>query len=281
MKMLLGVILWCFSTSIHALDFDGMQKEICSNAAMDYDLLISYKNIVSAQEIADTYTLNFTTKGADRETQAVWRRMHGNNENMETAIQNHFQRYHKRKTEEEKNILLNKVKGELAKISKIHMLIKEYESVQVNKDVVIWQWKDMYSKYDWKGKKPLGYYLHLIEQISDNYSQSGLSEYESALRAAVETQAAKDRDDGAVRSIIKDKNHMCFKDELMRYDNKVRNYVVAVKYPVSKEELKGTGDRFKNGVFPIWFYTHYDFGPQDYRYSRLYAIVQAVDNRSN
>lgn len=80
--------------------FDSVAASpFCKSDADQYAELIRLKPTVSPAQIAESYALNFTTKGAGREAQAVWRRMSRSGETLEQAIEAHFKRYHADKSE--------------------------------------------------------------------------------------------------------------------------------------------------------------------------------------
>lgn len=256
-------------------------EEDCRRKAAEYDAFLSYKKIVTPEHAAKVYSSRFSTKGASREAQAVWRLMSKDNISVEQAINTHFERYHSKRSTDEKEILRKEISQQIHDITIIHDLVLTFEKATLTSEFVMDVMNESWRKRDnWSAPKPIEYYLDMIKSKYDDYVRSGINKERAAIQAAVDARNAVERDRGVSSGSIYDNNHICYKDELNRFELWLRK---AALDPLTEEEAKDVMENAKlsQSLSRLTYYTHTKFGPRDYSLDRFNTWQIAADEISD
>jgi hypothetical protein len=249
--------------------------DLCRRAAARYDRLLSLKRSVTPGRVSAVYVENFTTKGADREAQAVWRRMTAERVSAEQATDAHIKRYHERRSADERAALKSKIAEQIQDMALIRDLVLAFESAAITPDFAAAASEQAWRKQNWDAPHPVEHYVAMIKSRAAEYVRAGLDQEQAAVRASEEVQAAIDRDRGVPRSAIIDKGHACHKDMLNKREIWLRHIALSrATGPVTESEAahlpKNRRNDYKN-LSRLTYYTHMKFGPRDYSLDRLAA----------
>lgn len=256
--------------------------DLCRRDAARYDALLSFKRATTPERVAEVYVEAFTTKGADRETQAVWRRMLADGVSAEQAMQTHLDRYMADAPAAERAELEAEISANVDAMALIHELVLAFEGAEITPALTAEIMADSWRAQRWSAPRPIEHYVTLLEDKADGYLASGLDPEQAALRAAVETRAALDRDRGAPRSAIVDKGSACYKDALNKFEIWLRHQALErAMGPLTPAEAADVADNTPfnpNRLSRLSYYTHVRFGPRDYSLDRLRAWEMAAGN---
>jgi hypothetical protein len=249
--------------------------DLCRRAAARYDRLLFLKRSVTPERVSAVYVETFTTKGADREAQAVWRRMKAEGVSAEQATDAHIKRYHEKRSADERAALKAKIAEQVQAMALIRDLVLAFESAKITTDFAAEASGQAWRKQKWDAPHPIEHYVEMIKSKAAAYVRAGLGQEQAAIRASEETQAAVDRDRGVPRSAIIDKGHACYKDALIKREIWLRHVALRrAMGPVPESEAahlpKNRRNDYKN-LSRLTYYTHMKFGSRDYSLDRLAA----------
>ncbi len=260
---------------------DSWLDERCQQEAAEYDAILSFKRIVTPEHVARVYSEQFSTKGASREAQAVWRLMSKENVSMEQALDKQFARYHAKRSIDEKEKIRNEVTQQIHDMMIIHDLVLAFEKAALTGEFVVnavsKSWRN---KNNWSAPHSIEHYLDMIKSKYDGFIGSGFSSEQAAIRAAVDTRNAKDLDRGVSPGSIYGNNYICYKGELKMYELWLRRAALG---PLTEEESKDAAEvshRLGQEMSRLTYYTHVKFGPRDYSLDRFNAWQIAADEVS-
>lgn len=231
--------------------------------------------------MADAYVEEITSAAADREAQAVLRRMIAEGSSLDAAMDAHIQRYHSSRPEAEVAEIRQSIASQLEDILTIRELVLEFEgyaiSIEATSGVLEANWRQINR---WDAPHPIEHYTALLADIAHAYMASGLDEGQAAIRAAVEMQAARDRDRGVLPSQIVDRNDGCFEERVMTFDTWLRNTIMMQQNPMTEEEISFVTEHTNldpERMSRLSYFTMVGFGPRLYSYDRFDAWRLAAE----
>jgi hypothetical protein len=270
-----ALLLLLASSPVHA-----QLNDICRRDAKRYDRLLALKQTTTPERIAEVYVEAFTTKGADRNAQAVWRRLKLKEDGtLEPAIEAHVRRYYSKRSPDERDALKKEITEQVHDMHTIYELVLAFEKAAITTklaaEVMAESWRALKR---WNAPNPIEHYVGMIKLKGDAYINAGFRPEQAAVRAVVETRAAVDRDRGVPASAIIDKGNICYKDSLNKTEFWLRKKTLG---PLTEAEAKELSEKtqYKPGqVSRLTYYTHIKFGPRDYSLDRFKAIQIAAEN---
>lgn len=264
-----------FAPEAAAKSFDALRVQMCREDARAYKELLQLRSQVTPAQVAEAYIEHFATQIADREAQAVWRRMLRDDTTLEAALETHLDRYHADKTDAAKAELKANVAKQIDQLKIIHTLVLDFENAPIDPEFAVDVLYDSWKQSD--APKPLDHYAEMLRKRAKSHEAKGNGPVQAAARAGVDVLNARERDRGVSPGIIYDEGDPCYPREVAGYEFWLRTQALEkAGHVMTADQIRELGKESDL----LSYYTHYVVGPRHYSLDRLKAWREAARGAS-